>query len=62
MIRNVIVNYKGIELICKGYHESEQNSFEIHCVCYGETEVTQLLDTLNFDWTELESLCVQELH
>lgn len=71
MLRNVNVKYKGIELTCSGYYTPyksygrenppDEESFEIHCVCYGETEITPLLDVLNFDWAELETICIEEL-
>lgn len=71
MIRTVVIDYKGEELMCKGYYTPYKNngrdlppdneSFEINYVVYKGVDVTQLLGTINFDWVELEEFCLEEL-
>lgn len=71
MIRTTIVNYKGIDLECKGYYtpyrdngyddEPDYECFEIDTVYYNNVEVTQLMDALNFDWSDLECRCIEAL-
>jgi hypothetical protein len=71
MIRNVTINYKGLELTCKGYHTPFKDNghdlppdyptFEIDCVCYDDTDVTELLTVLNIDWSEIEDFCLKKL-
>jgi len=71
MIRTVIVNYKGVDLECKGYYtpyrdngyddEPDYECFEIDTVYYNNVEVTQLMDALNFDWSDLECRCIEAL-
>jgi len=71
MIRTIIVNYKGVDLECKGYYtpyrdngyddEPDYECFEIDTVYYNNIEVTQLMDALNFDWSDLECRCIEAL-
>lgn len=72
MIRTVTVTYKGLELECKGYYTPYQNngwdnppdseSFEIDAVYWHDVDVLQLVDALNVDWCELESVCLESLN
>jgi len=71
MIRTVVVKYKGLELICRGFHSRykekgpdelpEHECFEIDTIHYNNADVTELLTQLNFDWSELECLCLDSL-
>lgn len=71
MIRTTIVKYKGIELICRGYHSPYRDNgydnppdyecFEIDTVHYQDTEITELMNVLISDWSELECLCLESL-
>jgi len=64
MIRTAIINYKGLELECKGFHSTDKDNygcFEIDAVFYKYTDVTELMNVLNFDWSELECLCLDSL-
>ena len=71
MIRTTVVKYKNIDLICRGYHspykdngpnnQPEYECFEIDSVYYNDTDVTELLDALNFDWSKIECLCLESL-
>ena len=72
MIRTVTVTYKGLELECKGYYTPYKNngwdnppdseSFEIDAVYWHDVDVLQLVDALNVDWCELESVCLESLN
>ena len=71
MIRTTTVKYKDVELTCKGYYSPykdngydnppEYECFEIDTVYYNDTDVTELINILNFDWSELECLCLESL-
>ena len=71
MIRTIIVNYKGVDLECKGYYtpyrdngyddEPDYECFEIDTVYHNNVEVTQLMDALNFDWSDLECRRIEAL-
>jgi hypothetical protein len=71
MIRNVVVNYKGLLLNCRGYYSPYKDNgydnppdyecFEIDTIHYNDTDVTELVNVLNIDWCDLESLCIESL-
>lgn len=71
MIRTVTVKYNNVDLECKGYHSPykdngldnppEYECFEIDSIFYKNMDVTELIDSLNFDLSELECLCIEYL-
>lgn len=71
MIRTAIISYNGVELKCKGYYspyrdnghdtEPDYECFEIDSVFYNDTDITPLLSAFNFDWFNLECLCIESL-
>lgn len=71
MIRTATVNYKGLELECKGYYTPSKNNgwdnppddecFEIDTVIWNGVDILEVLDALNIGWCDLESTCLESL-
>jgi len=67
----IVVDYKGQKLECRGHYfrgyknslsrPEEPDTFEFESVYYKNVDITSLLEILNFDWVELESICLSKL-
>lgn len=71
MMNAVTINYKGVELKVDGtFHNARPGShiippdpaeFEIDNVYFNHEDVTELLEAMNFDFSEIEELVIEEV-